>query len=575
MNILNRGIGEPERRRSSPVSPFLRVPVSLWLLTGSALLFFLPLHLRALWDTDEGRYAEIAREMLLLRDWITPHLNFVVYLEKPPLMYWLTAASFKWFGISVFAARFWCAVFGVGTVWLTFLAGRRWRDKRTGLLAGAVLATSVEFFALTQFLVLDMALTFCTTLALYAIVRFLPSRVARERRNSVLLFAAATAAGTLIKGPVALFIPLMVLVVWMVWRRQGLILNELAWRGPVILWLAIVLPWFIAVSCKNPYFPRFFFIHEHVQRYFTAVHHRMEPVWFFIPVVIVGFVPWIFFLPRAFLSVFNKGSFRSDVIGSFLAVWFLSIFLFFSLSHSKLAGYVLPVFPAIALLAADSISRAWDQEGVPSWMGVGLLCLILFFAVLLFVLKWQIFFRDVPEWSAITRNSAPMTITLGIIVLILAGVWGMRRVPVCIAGILLAQVLFLWQLASLAAVIDPYLSTKAIACRWKELHRASEPLVVYGASYENYFQTLPFYAQNRVAVWGPPGELETGFQHAADAAEWYVPEGQIRSSLGNLPAGAWLATDEEHASQLAGDQSSGHLRIMEKSGRLMLLQKVS
>src|SRR5207249_4222643 len=115
------------------------------------------------------RYAEIAREMLELKDWIAPHLNYVLYFEKPPLMYWLTAVSLAVFGPHAFAARFWCAAFGVLTVGLTYLLGKHWKNERVGLLAGCILATSVGFFALTQFLVLDMALTFWLTLALYAV----------------------------------------------------------------------------------------------------------------------------------------------------------------------------------------------------------------------------------------------------------------------------------------------------------------------------------------------------------------------------------------------------------------------
>src|SRR5580704_4743490 len=138
------------------------------LMLASATLFYLPLGNRALWNSDEGRYAEIAREMLELKDWISPHLNYVLYFEKPPLMYWLTALSFTLFGQNEFAARFWCGAFGVLTVGVVYLLGRHWKGERMGLLSGGILATSVLYFALTQYLVLDMALTFWLTLSLYA-----------------------------------------------------------------------------------------------------------------------------------------------------------------------------------------------------------------------------------------------------------------------------------------------------------------------------------------------------------------------------------------------------------------------
>ncbi len=181
------------------------------LLLASATLFFLPLGSRALWNTDEGRYAEIAREMLVLKDWISPHLNYVLYFEKPPLMYWLTAASLAVFGQNEFAARFWCAMFGVLTVGIVYILGKRWKGDRAGLLAGVVLATSLGFFCLTQYLVLDMALTFWTTLALYASARILQERPPELVRRFSVLLALAMAGGVLTKGPIAFLFPAVVL----------------------------------------------------------------------------------------------------------------------------------------------------------------------------------------------------------------------------------------------------------------------------------------------------------------------------------------------------------------------------
>src|SRR4029077_8284574 len=171
-----------------------------YLALACASLFYLPLGARAMSDSDEGRYAEIAREMLELKDWISPHLNYVLYFEKPPLMYWLTALSMQVFGSTAFAARFWCATFGLLTVWVTYQMGKIWKDEWVGLLAGGILATSLAFFSLTQFLVLDMALTFWMTLALMAGISLLGERSAQRARFSTYLLAVAMAGGVLTKG---------------------------------------------------------------------------------------------------------------------------------------------------------------------------------------------------------------------------------------------------------------------------------------------------------------------------------------------------------------------------------------
>ena len=239
------------------------------LLAASATLFFLPLGSRALWNSDEGRYAEIAREMLVLKDWISPHLNYVLYFEKPPLMYWLTAASLAAFGQNEFAARFWCAAFGVLTVGLVYLIGRRWKNEETGLIAGSVLATSLGFFCLTQYLVLDMALTFWMTLALYAGVRILQGAPAcrqagppeRVRRFGGIL-AVAMAGGFLTKGLIALIFPIAALGLTMAYTRLGAQVRKIAWLPALFLLAALIGPWLVLVSIAHPFFLPFFFVHH-------------------------------------------------------------------------------------------------------------------------------------------------------------------------------------------------------------------------------------------------------------------------------------------------------------------------
>ena len=253
----------------------------------------MPLGTRALWNSDEGRYAEIAREMLELKDWVSPHLNYVLYFEKPPLMYWLTAASFAVFGQNEFAARFWCALFGVLTVGLVYLLGKALEERTHGTLVGrSILATSFLYFGLTQYLVLDMALTFWLTAALYASSRILQERPPERVKRYADVLAVAIAGGDSCnqRADRARVFPVSVLLATLFYTRLGVQARKIAWQPLFILMGVLAAPWFVAVSLKHPFFPQFFFVHEHVSRFLTTVHHRTAPFYFFLPVLLAGFL---------------------------------------------------------------------------------------------------------------------------------------------------------------------------------------------------------------------------------------------------------------------------------------------
>jgi len=547
------------------------------LLLASATLFFLPLGWRALWDSDEGRYAEIAREMLELKSWVVPHLNYVLYFEKPPLMYWLTALSMTLFGRNAFAARFWCAAFGVLTVAVTMRLGREWKNDRVGMMAGGILATSLGFFALTQFLVLDMALTFWTTLTLLAAGRILRDRAPEDVRKASHLAAVAVAGGILTKGPVALVLPGAAFLLAALYTRMGAQLKKIPWKGAAILCGAIAAPWFVVVSLRHPFFVPFFFIHEHVARFLTTVHHREAPFYFFIPVLFGGLLPWSFF----FFKVGDRWlrhpgrTMKRDPVAALLVIWSLLVFIFFSLSQSKLFAYVLPIYPAAALLLALEFDEACAQEFMPAWLSRGLGCLIALLIGFLALLKWprELPFLSDPMIRALWVQSGPFALVLAFSVFIFVGIGGMRRALTCFGGILMVQVLLLAALSSLSIQLDPFLSSRTLAYIVQERSRPEDKVVVYGVSYENHLQTLPFYAKRRVAVYGDPGELELGSRHAADAAVWFASESSALEALLHEPAGTWGITDEEHWNALEQSPSKDLFAKVAQEGRLLLFQK--
>src|SRR5271156_705707 len=327
-------------------------PLRLAIYAMLAALLYLPgLGRPALWEPDEGRYAEIAREMVVSGDYVTPRDDFELYFEKPPLVYWAEAASIHIFGVDEFAVRLPAALFSVGQVVVTAALAEIMFGVATGFLAALALALSPLFFGFARFATLDPALAFFLTAALGAF--YFAARDDSFSRSSsrrwMLISAAMLALGTLAKGPVALLIGGAIPLVWLAIERRlrEIVKMPLVWCG--IIYAAIVVPWFILIELRNPGFLNFFFIHEHLERYVSSNEHGWGP-WFFVPIVIGGMWPWIFFVAPGW-SATRAGdetpAQRSSA--SFLAIWFVIVFVFFSIPRSKLGSYILPALPPLAI----------------------------------------------------------------------------------------------------------------------------------------------------------------------------------------------------------------------------------
>lgn len=316
------------------------------------IIWFYALGARTLVPTDEGRYAEMAREMLATGDWITLRLNGIKYFEKPPLQTWMNALTFAAFGLGDWQARLWTGLSGLFGILITGYAGSRVFNQRVGFNAAVILASSFMWSALGHVNTLDMGLAGMMTLSLCALL--LGQRdgaSAREQRNWMLACWAGMALAVLSKGLIGIVLPGAVLVLYTLLSRDWAIWKRLHFGTGVLLFFAISAPWFILISLKNPEFPRFFFIHEHFQRFTSKVHHRYGPWYYFIPLLIIGIVPWLGLLPQ---SLWNA---RREPAHGFqprkmLLIWAGFIFVFFSISDSKLPSYILPIFPALALLIA-------------------------------------------------------------------------------------------------------------------------------------------------------------------------------------------------------------------------------
>ena len=346
--------------------------ITLPLLLLAALTFFAGLGRGAITDSDEAFYAESAREMVASGDWVTPHYNYEPRFQKPVLYYWLTAGTYLLLGPTEFAARFWAAMAGFGLVLVTAACGRRWYDEATGLLAGAIVAANVGYFSIGRMALPDLPLTFCITLAIWAaLVSTLESE--RSPRKFVLWSSLALGLGFLMKGPVGLIIPLLVIVPVLMIERRSIALTPSDIVLGFLVMLAVAVPWYVVMWLRhgNEYLQSFF-VGDNFERFATDRFNDPRPWWFYLPVVAGGLLPWTP-LALVWLGPVTQFLSRRRDIGTIdlrLLLWAVLPLLFYSLSIGKQPRYVLPALPPLALLLASSIverTQEWrGHEGVRS-----------------------------------------------------------------------------------------------------------------------------------------------------------------------------------------------------------------
>ncbi|MBR8056527.1 glycosyltransferase family 39 protein [Burkholderia dolosa] len=331
--------------------PLNRITLVL-LLVAFAVVWFAPLGLRHLIPSDEGRYAEMAREMFVTGDWITPRYNGYKYFEKPPLQTWLNALTFAWFGIGEWQARLYTALASFAGVLLVGFTGARLFNPLSGFLAAIVLASSPYWNLMGHFNALDMGLAFWMAVSLCALLLAQrPGLRAAAVRGWMWTCWAAMALAVLSKGLVGVILPGAVLVLYTLIARDWALWKRLYLVSGLVIFFAIVTPWFVLVQQRNPEFFNFFFVVQQFRRYLTPEQNRPGPFYYFVPVLLVGFLPW---LSVAWQSVRHALRMPRQPNGFspmlVLLIWSAFIFLFFSASHSKLISYVLPVAPALALV---------------------------------------------------------------------------------------------------------------------------------------------------------------------------------------------------------------------------------
>jgi 4-amino-4-deoxy-L-arabinose transferase-like glycosyltransferase len=488
------------------------------------LLWFAGLEYRGLFMPDEGRYADIAREMLDSGDWVTPRLNGLKYFEKPPLQYWATAGAFAAFGVDEWTARLWPALTGLLCIAFSAFAARRLAPGSPWVLTALALAGSWGFFLGGQFLTLDMGLTFFLTAAMlsYALSRCAESP--RAQRNWMLLAWAAAACAVLSKGLVGVVIPGLALAVYVLVERDLAPLRRLHWMPGLCLFAAIVLPWFVLVQHRNPEFFQFFFVHEHLERYALPNHHRPGPWWYFVPVLVVGLLPWTPAVPEALARALSAPAPAGFKLDRFLVIWAAVVIVFFSVSSSKLPGYVLPAVPALLLVFArhypamsQRLRRTPALAAIAS--GAVLAALALALPAVSERLSWTAF---APQYSIWLYAAALALCASGFVALELLPARREASVAVLGVGSLLAAQLVL----SGTHVLDGYYSSERLIepITGNELRFLRDAPFYSVAGYD---QSVPFYLGRSVTLVSYKDELAPGI--AAEPGK-YV--GSVEEFLG-------------------------------------------
>ncbi|MFL6236814.1 MAG: phospholipid carrier-dependent glycosyltransferase [Thermoanaerobaculia bacterium] len=493
-----------------PASDTLAPRTRLALGVLALLLFFGGLGSYPLLEPDEGRYAEIPREMLARGDFVTPRLNGVLYFEKPPLYYWLNAAALSLPGRPEVLCRLFSALFGLGGVGLAWLLGRSIGGPRVALTAAIVLGSSPLWAALARANIIDMAMAFFLSAALTCF--WLAQERERGERGERLLWYgmfAAAALATLSKGLIGFLIPGAVIFFYLLFARRWRLLPRVPWIGGVALFLALAAPWHVLAARRNPDFAWFYFVHEHWLRYTTSEAKRQAPAWYFFAILAAGLIPWSGVLPAAArLYRRGQGRLRDERPGLiFLACWAVFLLLFFTASQSKLVPYILPDIPPLAVLVALALQQAETDPRTRSWIRVGgalgaLLLSVLAAALLLVALgRIDTGVRPLPNvliFAMPTLAAALLSVWL----------WGSGRLR-SLAALAVAPALLVLGLVSVAPRASLLLSTGPIA-HFLGPRLAPEDEVY---TYRCYPQTLPAYLRRLVGVVEYQGELEFGIRH--------------------------------------------------------------
>jgi 4-amino-4-deoxy-L-arabinose transferase-like glycosyltransferase len=486
------------------------------LLLLSYAFFFCGIGDYSLKEPDEGRYAEIPREMNELHDYIVPHLNYVRYFEKPPLLYWATATSFKLFGTNEWAFRFPNALCAFLCVIFLYFFIRRWFNEQTAFLSSVILITSFSFLAMARIVTTDMLFTLSLFLSLLLFYGYY-----REKKSFLIyLFYVATAAATLAKGPVALILMGGTILIFLFTEHNFRFITEMKLIKGLAIYLTITLPWIIAISLREKEFLYFFFMDQHILRFLTSKHQRSGPIYYFLPVFFGGMFPWSIFIPRALVNTWKIKELR------LMLIWASVVFVFFSISGSKLPPYILPLFPPMAIILGYFFHGKWQSQmnrriETPIYM------------LIFFVFGAAGLLSHVSPLSTYIQNMSGDTVSIMKDLLVFS-LWVSFSSFIMVFFLIFKRfTTYAWTFALLSSfslaimlgilfnlpVVNKLNTAKDLAMMLNEHKKQADYII----NYSSYDQTIPFYIKQGITVASYKGELDMGSKYE-DAKGIFISE---------------------------------------------------
>ena len=471
-----------------------------WLLLAGfcGFLFFFGLAYFGLIGADEPRYAQVAREMLARHDWITPTLAGQPWLEKPPLYYWQAMLAYSVFGVSDWAARLPSAFDATLMVLAIYFFLRRLRPglHLDGALMTASAAATIGFARAAS---TDMPLAAALTIALLAWYAWFET----ESRQYLAAFHLCLAFGTLAKGPVAPFLAALIIILFAFAKGDASLILRTLWIPGILLFCVVALPWYIAVQIRNPQFLHVFILQHNLERFSSNLYHHRQPFWYYLPVALLGLVPWTVFTIDALVETVRawwserRQMFHSDALNIYLVIWLVLPIMFFSLSQSKLPGYILPALPAGTLLLSEYVRRKLEQADRPNIILVivhSIVAAAPMFAGLM--IQYLVMEHHLP-WGRATAISLAFAAILAIGILVTLrtqmGFGALRFVTLIPVVLTVAAVLRLGSPA-----LDSTLSARPLAQEIIRIETKPLPLAVFHVRRETEFG-LAFYRNQIIA----------------------------------------------------------------------------
>lgn len=490
----------------------------------SWVFFFNGLGEYSLKEPDEGRYAEIPREMLESGDFVVPKLNYVRYFEKPPLFYWTVAGFYKLFGINEWSFRLPCALSAFFCAMVLYIFTRRWYGEITAFYSTAILISSFGFFSMARIVTLDMFFTLWLTCSIIFFYEFYKEK----RPYLIYLFYVFLALATLTKGIVVPILVGLTVFIFLITEKKLSFLREMKIIKGIFIYLAITVPWFLIISLKEREFFYFFFIDQHFLRFLTPKHKRTGSIFYFIPVLFGGLFPWSFFIPRAVKSLWMIKELR------LFFIWSAIVFLFFTVSSSKLPPYILPIFPAISIMIGFLFSKNEKHPQRKKWEIFVYLIFFIIFIAFSFNLNADMFCR----WASLISKTAPLIMiklkVFFISVAILSAVVSFfmliyfKSMDYKKIFILLTffSLFFVVILLSQRDIIDRINTAKGIANIINEKKSKGDLIINYGS----FDQTLLFYTRQRLIIASYKGELDFGSRYE-DGKGYFINDGELVNVL--------------------------------------------